>query len=447
MKKKALIIPAQIRSHVLPSFFLANILLKDYEVAYAVTDNILAESVHKNGFRAHLISRYKVGHNDEAKFLEESGQKASFFTLIKHYLHNTIYWNRKKEIEKLLEKVKPDVVIIDIYNSTDYIFIHSYYKKLKVLFFNPMPSTHRVDGYPTLSENNWLTSNEVNTREDIEVLNFFKSSREKFLQWVSEKQFQYLLKLSKIPSNHSIVKNNFVKLFNNIPELLLLPLEFEFSSTVRKEYQYYLGLCQRENRIETELDSTFEDNWQQILDEKQQGKQIIYCSFGTFFEAASPLLLDFINKLLEVLQNIPNAFLICSVNKYVIEAIRFKHKVLDNVIFFSRVPQLKVLKITDLFITHGGLGGIKESIFYEVPMLVYPLDLHYDQSGNALKVEHHGLGLRGNFAYEHVTYMNAKIKKLLTDKKYQYKICEFKERVQEIYTPEYHKELLNQLLT
>ncbi|GAB3640258.1 glycosyltransferase [Spirosoma arcticum] len=447
MKKKALIIPAQIRSHVLPSFFLANILLKDYEVVYAVTDTILAESVHKNGFRVHLISRYKVGCSHEARFLEGSGRKASFFALIKSYLQNTIYWNRKKEIEGLLKKVDPDVVIIDIYNSTDYIFLHSHYKKLKILFFNPMPSTCRTEGYPNISENNWLTSNEVNVKKDIEVFNFFKSSKESFLQWLSEKQFQYLLKVSKIPSNHGIVKNKFVKLFNNVPELLLLPLEFEFSPTVRKEYQYYLGLCQRENRIDTELDITFENNWQQILDEKQQGKRVIYCSFGTFFEVASPHLVDFLNKLLESLQAIPNTFLICSVNKYVIKTILFNNRAFDNVMFFSRVPQLKVLEIADLFITHGGLGGIKESIHYKVPMLVYPLDPYYDQSGNALKVEHHGIGLRGNFIYEQVPYMSAKIRKLLIDKSYKNKISDFKKRVEKIYTPEYHKEVLNHILT
>lgn len=446
MKKKALIIPAQIRSHVLPSFFLADILSKEYEVTYAVTDTILAGSVHENGFTSHIISKYKAGYDIEERFIRESGEKVSFCRLLKSYLGNILYWNRKKEIDDLLQKVNPEIVIVDIYNSTDFIFLHSYCKKLKVLFFNPMPSTYKIEGYPIVSENNWLRSNEKSTKKYSKSFDFFKSPNGTFLQWVSAKQFQYLLKLSKIPNEHGIVENNFFKAFNNVPELLLLPLEFEFSPSVRKNHQYYLGLCQRESRIDTELDSTFEDCWQQILNKKKEGKRIIYCSFGTFFEIASPQLLDFINKLSETLQNIPNTFLICSVNKYVIQAILSTNKNFNSVMFFSRVPQLRVLEIANLFITHGGLGGIKESIFYKVPMLVYPLDLHYDQNGNALKVEHHGIGLRGNFTYEPIPYMTAKIKRLLGDRKYQNNINDFNKNIGQVYTPEYHKDVLNQIL-
>jgi UDP:flavonoid glycosyltransferase YjiC (YdhE family) len=61
MKKKALIIPASIRSHVLPSFFLADVFSEDYEVTYAITDKILEESVLKNGFKSQQISKFKAG--------------------------------------------------------------------------------------------------------------------------------------------------------------------------------------------------------------------------------------------------------------------------------------------------------------------------------------------------------------------------------------------------
>jgi UDP:flavonoid glycosyltransferase YjiC (YdhE family) len=447
MKKSALIIPAQIKSHILPSFFLADILSKDYEVIYAVTNTTLIESVNKNGYKALQISKYKAGYAHEKRFLEDNGRKASFFSLVRCYLSNCLYWHRKKEIEELLNKVDPSIVIIDIYNSTDYIFLHSYHKKVKIFFFNPMPSTYKIEGYPIVSENNWLIGNEVESKQHSRVFNILKFPKEYFLQWLLKEQFNYLLKLSKLPSGHELVENKFFKAFNNVPEILLLPLEFELSPVIKKKYQHYLGLCQRENRVDTELDSTFENFWQQILEKKQQGKKIIYCSFGTFFEISSPLLVDFIEKILKAVKNISNTFLICSVNKYVIKTLCFKHKFIENIIFFSKVPQLKVLEIADLFITHGGLGGIKESIYYKVPMLVYPLDPHYDQSGNALKVEHHGIGLRGNFIYEQIPYMSAKIKKLLSDKKYKENVCNFRERVGEIYTHTYYKDLLNELLT
>lgn len=448
MKKKALIIPASIKSHVLPSFFLADMLSEDYEVSYALTTKVLEESVIKNGYKTHQISRYKVGYDFEKAFIENQGRKATFLAITKCYLGNELYWNRKKEIDELLKKIKPEIVVIDIYSTTDFIFFHSYHTKPKVFFFNPMPSTYRVEGYPIVSENIWLNNDRsVPTKKSIKFLDFIKSPQKTFFQWLSEKQFHHVLKLANISNNYDIVENKFIKAFNNVPELLLLPLEFEFSPIIKKSYQHYLGLCQRENRIDTELDSTFEDKWQHILDKKQEGKKIIYCSFGTFFDIADPRLLDFINIAVNAIAGFSDIFLVFSVNKYVIEAIQSQNKELNNVLFFSKVPQLKVLGIADLFITHGGLGGIKESISYQVPMLVYPLDLNYDQSGNALKVEHHGIGLRGNFRYEQIPYMRAKINKLLKDKSYKNKIEELNSNISKLYTLQYHKDLLNNILS
>lgn len=50
MKQKAIFIPASVKSHVLPSFFLADLFSKDYDVTYAATDKILEDSIIKNGF-------------------------------------------------------------------------------------------------------------------------------------------------------------------------------------------------------------------------------------------------------------------------------------------------------------------------------------------------------------------------------------------------------------
>ncbi|HLP48893.1 MAG TPA: glycosyltransferase [Candidatus Kapabacteria bacterium] len=54
------------------------------------------------------------------------------------------------------------------------------------------------------------------------------------------------------------------------------------------------------------------------------------------------------------------------------------------------VPQIEVLQRASLAITHGGLGTIKECIFYGVPMIVCPLA--NDQSMNSKRVTHHNLG-------------------------------------------------------
>ncbi len=59
-KPTVLFLPASIRSHVLPSLYLAGLLAEDYEVVYAVTSDILAELVTKNGYWAVMNSENRA---------------------------------------------------------------------------------------------------------------------------------------------------------------------------------------------------------------------------------------------------------------------------------------------------------------------------------------------------------------------------------------------------
>lgn len=54
------------------------------------------------------------------------------------------------------------------------------------------------------------------------------------------------------------------------------------------------------------------------------------------------------------------------------------------------VPQLDVLKGADLFVTHGGMNSVMESLYYDVPMVVIPQ--MNEQTANGLRVAELGLG-------------------------------------------------------
>ncbi len=64
---------------------------------------------------------------------------------------------------------------------------------------------------------------------------------------------------------------------------------------------------------------------------------------------------------------------------------------LANVVCETQVPVFKILETAAVAVTHGGNGGVKESIFFKVPILVVPFD--FDQPGNAYHVEKNGAGL------------------------------------------------------
>ena len=61
-----------------------------------------------------------------------------------------------------------------------------------------------------------------------------------------------------------------------------------------------------------------------------------------------------------------------------------------NIHIYQTVPQLQVLSIADVFVTHGGMNSISESLVHGVPMVVIPFAS--DQPVNARCVEKLGLG-------------------------------------------------------
>jgi UDP-N-acetylglucosamine transferase subunit ALG13 len=423
LKPRLLILPASIRSHVLPSLYLADVLVESYEIIYAVTDTVLEDIVVQNGYKAVKNSTWRVGYNMERSFLGTQKQKATFWNLFKSYRNNDIYSLRQKELYALIDEIKPIMVIIDLFCCTDFWVLHPRASEFKLLFFNPMPSTYKIEDYPTVSEGQWGLASPKKHKHKVQLIDWLKHPKAALIGWAIQKQRE---NFQKIAPNYPIADDGTVTIIiDNVPELLLAPLAFEFSPQVRKKHQYYLGLCMRENRKDTELDAHFEKTWPTILSQKQPQTKLIYCSFGTFYQGADRQLLDFVQNLLEVVRDMENVMLVCSVNQYVIETVKAWQKQSPNVYFFKRVPQVEVLKNANLFITHGGFGSIKESIFCGVPMLVYPLDPHYDQNGNALKVEHHGLGLRGVFHREKAQTMKNKIKQLIDTPTYRENVERF----------------------
>jgi len=305
--------------------------------------------------------------------------------------------------------------------------------------------------FPTVDQGHWpehhAAKNDLKTKKGIPLKYFITSPLDVWIGKAINDQFEKLTRADGFSQKHPVAKDKTsALLFDNIPEIMLAPLELEVSSEVRKPNQHYLGLCISEHRQDTELDSSFENRFQEIVDRKKVGNHLIYCTFGTFYQGSDRALLDFLNKLLGAIQELENVDAIFSVNKLVIETLRYQRKIPANIHMFSRVPQLRVLQHADLFVTHGGLGSVKESIYYGVPMLVYPLDLQYDQNGNGLKVEHHGLGLRGVFSYERSGDMKKKILELLEDRSYTQNIRKFREICQTSYSSDKLNLILNQIL-
>ncbi|MDO4467129.1 MAG: glycosyltransferase [Bacillota bacterium] len=146
-------------------------------------------------------------------------------------------------------------------------------------------------------------------------------------------------------------------------------------------------------------------------------KPLVYSSLGTVFnwEGYYPILFDAVKDM--------------DINVFVALGAVNPKKLKDipeNVEIGQMVPQLDILSQADVFITHAGMGGTGESIYYGVPMIAIPQ--MEEQAITARAIESNGLGF-GLFSKKDVTSENlrSRIETLLTNQKYKETVKEFSE--------------------
>jgi len=148
----------------------------------------------------------------------------------------------------------------------------------------------------------------------------------------------------------------------------------------------------------------------EIRQQKDKGKTIVYLSFGTVVtkavwneEAVTPGKLlggrqsgkKFCQVLwkraMDALGGNPEYFVVASGGPHYKEEGVILGEIPSNFLFRSRCPQVEILNgVADIFITHGGANSMMESIVAEVPVLVLP---HLgDQFQNGAICEREGVG-------------------------------------------------------
>jgi MGT family glycosyltransferase len=113
---------------------------------------------------------------------------------------------------------------------------------------------------------------------------------------------------------------------------------------------------------------------------------LIYISMGTLYKPT----IEFFKTCLETFRNEHSKYdVIISIGKGTnIEDIG---PCPDHIFIRPYVPQLQVLERAKVFVSHGGMGGINESMFYGVPMLILPKTI--EQQVNARRMDELGAGI------------------------------------------------------
>ena len=113
-------------------------------------------------------------------------------------------------------------------------------------------------------------------------------------------------------------------------------------------------------------------------------KKVIYISLGTIFNNS----IEFYESCFKAFANM-DVNIIMSVGKDT-DISTFK-SIPSNFIIRNYVPQLEILKQTDVFITHGGMNSTNEGLYFDVPLILIPQSV--DQPAVANRVVELGAGI------------------------------------------------------
>lgn len=173
-----------------------------------------------------------------------------------------------------------------------------------------------------------------------------------------------------------------VKPFDTFCELVACPLELETGTDHIPPNVHHIGPSVRtENGIDNHPD----------LNRIKGHRKLIYASMGSQAISYKYACRSFFQKMIDVMKDeeLRDYHLLLSVGPAFDEMTLMQLP--ENITIVRWASQVEALKHSVLAITHGGMGTIKECIYYGVPMIVLPLSR--DQPSNAMRVQHHQLGV------------------------------------------------------
>ena len=180
-----------------------------------------------------------------------------------------------------------------------------------------------------------------------------------------------------------------LKTDNWLDEIIENPPELNFVYTLR-EYQPHIEDFSEEH-FKFLGPSVYTRKAEQI-DCVKGDRPVIYISLGTIIKGDTAFFQNCIEAFRE-----ENVDVIISVGQ------KFDRKKLKNIPgnihIYPSVPQVEVLAFSDVFVTHGGMNSVSESLVKGTPMVVIPFVS--DQPVNAGQIEELGLGKK--MEYKQIT--------------------------------------------
>jgi zeaxanthin glucosyltransferase len=334
--------------HLFPTFRIARMLIEaGYGVCYAGVPNI-AKIIAANGFESIAILQnvYPAGHSEKKNADISTGY--SFFL--------------SEDIDALIMGLSPRLFISSWALPMESLLLHYKFKIPQIQYHCNFP-------FIGASKRNFSS---VVTNECIRLL-----------LGLPAKVVSRLLDLVR---ERNIIFSSFRELVDplaDMPRFILCPVKFDLEGLVLCDKDILLGPCIREPLTE---------NQKRVKDimALAGNRKVIYASMGTQVREYPDKAKKVYRHLLDAMIGLPEFELVLSMGD-TLPVASIGPEIPGNVLVMDWIPQVEILPFVSLAVIHGGLGSIKECIYYGVPMLIIPLGR--DQADNGARVQHHQAGI------------------------------------------------------
>jgi len=396
MQKNILLMMSPLYGHINCTFNLSNRLKKEgYNVIYAIP-SYLQRTIEEQGFEVVLCTPNLFPIGNGAAINDKTKLENLFHRVVDRISNFHIKHAKKiaKEMNMCIVGVKPDLIFLDSALALNYFFFEGI--KPPTILLQTMLAIKKRPNIPPIN-NNLLPSQKRKFNRMMVNWIWFELFIKKYLWRLTSLTGGYLKITYRILNKQkkSIASQvDFDYAFNigikGLYEFILGPKSLDYDEISQVEQLYLacsMDVPRKEKSNNLGLKITIKK-----LQISYQDKIWVYCSLGTINTTHNKKCKEFFKKVIHVFASKPNWELIISTG-------RIKPYHLDinqpNIHIYEKVPQLEILKYCKVMITHGGLNSILECIKSLTPMLVFPLNNHWDQPGNASRVIHYGLGLGG----------------------------------------------------
>ena len=435
------------KGHLNPCFPLAEILLIKYDVVFAGVA-FFESYVRTSGFSYYPLQTVPFGLGLEAWVNTVQQRTPHYLHTLRDRWNDRLYTERARELTTLLDRLQPTLILVDDRQSSDFLVLypHLQARGIKLGIVHAMPPAALIAGVPPINTTAFPDDAAGIRRAHIKVkLQRLKRLWKQKLFYLGMDDSTILrrrVRRNSIPRHFFSGRTIYYGLaLQNIHELILLPEELNFPGVPPSPMRHYIGALRRAGIPRVETSERYMQVRGHIQQEIAAGNVCLYCSIGTVQLEHAGHTEEFIKRLIASIHDKPVVLLLSLASL----ATRFTAEYMANeqVYIFDTVPQLDVLSYAGLFITHGGINSIKESIDAGVPMLVYPVDSILDPPGNAVRVAYHGLGLRGDMVHDTAADIASNIQTVLNDPQYQQNIQALQEACR-AYTPERFLQAIHQ---